>query len=67
MYIRQYLVAHDVLHSLKKVRHGDDGFMTIKIGMSKYCDRVDWKFLRMMMLKMGFDENWIGRVMRYVE
>ena len=34
--------------------------------MSKTYDRVEWSFLKGMMIKLGFLEVWVDRVMRSV-
>ena len=34
--------------------------------MSKAYDRVEWGFLKGMMIKLGFPEVWVDRVMRCV-
>ena len=39
---------------------------TIKLGMSKAYDRVEWMFLEKMMTKLGFSEQWVERVMKCV-
>lgn len=61
------LIAHEVMHFIKKLRKGDDGVIAIEMHMSKACVTVDWKFLRMLMQKLGFDGVWIDRVVHCVE
>jgi hypothetical protein len=34
--------------------------------ISKAYDRMEWEFLRQMMLKMGFNRSWVEVVMRCV-
>ncbi|XP_021752531.1 uncharacterized protein LOC110718037 [Chenopodium quinoa] len=34
--------------------------------MAKACDRVEWAFLRALMLKLGFAAQWVNRVMHCV-
>ena len=33
--------------------------MAIKLDISKAYDRVEWEFLRRIMLKLGLDSNWV--------
>uniref|UniRef100_A0A2N9GDA6 Reverse transcriptase domain-containing protein n=1 Tax=Fagus sylvatica TaxID=28930 RepID=A0A2N9GDA6_FAGSY len=51
------LVAFEALHYLKTKRHGKTAHMVVKLDMSKAYDRVEWGFIRIMMLKMGFNES----------
>ncbi|KAK3218543.1 hypothetical protein Dsin_012513 [Dipteronia sinensis] len=39
--------------------------MANKLDMSKAYDRVEWKFLEQMMLKLGFPVSWVNLLMRY--
>ena len=48
------LVSFEVMHHLKRKSAGKEGFMALKLNMSKAYDRVEWGFLRAMLKKMGF-------------
>lgn len=60
------LVAFEHMHTLAKTIVGYEGFMAIKLDMSKAYDRVEWDFLRWIMQEMGFDQKWITLVMRCI-
>ena len=57
------LIAFETLHCMKNYNSGSNGFMALKLDMSKAYDRVEWVFLENLMRKMGFCERWIGLIM----
>ncbi|KAK3204299.1 hypothetical protein Dsin_018345 [Dipteronia sinensis] len=57
------LVAFETLHSIGRKRTGKKGLMAIKLDMSKAYDRVEWSFLRAVMIKMNFPPRWIGLIL----
>ncbi|XP_074302786.1 uncharacterized protein LOC141634757 [Silene latifolia] len=59
------LLAFEMFHYMKNSR-GGGGHMALKLDMSKAYDRVEWNILEAVLLKMGFDEDWVGRVMECV-
>ena len=61
------IMAHEMLHSLKSRRRWANSYMAVKTDTSKAYDRLEWKFLRDVMVYMGFDMKWIGWIMRCVE
>ena len=45
---------------------GKNGYMAVKIDMSKADDRVEWGFLESVTGKMCFSPNWIKLIMMCV-
>ncbi|KAH9684396.1 reverse transcriptase domain-containing protein [Citrus sinensis] len=56
------LVISDSQSAFRKWQ-GKNGVAALKIDMSKAYDRIKWKFLQDMMLKMGFDAKWVALMM----
>ncbi|XP_071904274.1 uncharacterized protein [Coffea arabica] len=60
------MVSHEYLHYLNNKRQGKDGFMAVKLDMSKAYNRVEWSFLEAIMQKMGFHYRWRNWIMECV-
>ncbi|XP_048498315.1 uncharacterized protein LOC104897505 [Beta vulgaris subsp. vulgaris] len=60
------LVAYECFHFLRKKKTGKKGFLGLKLDMSKAYDRVEWRFLEKMMLKLGFPRGYVQLVMKCV-
>ena len=57
------LVAFENLHSMQNHKSDKEGYMTVKLDMSKTYDWVEWSFLEVVMRRMGFTERWIQLMM----
>ncbi|KAL6209655.1 hypothetical protein ACLB2K_020595 [Fragaria x ananassa] len=57
------LVASELAHYMHKLKRGKEGFMALKLDISKAYDRLEWDFLQKIMLKLGFDQNWVDLIM----
>jgi hypothetical protein len=45
---------------------GKDGYMALKLDISKAYDRVEWSFLEAIMKQIGFENRWISSIMTCV-
>jgi hypothetical protein len=60
------LAAYEIMHTMQRRMWSKEGFMGIKLDMSKAYDRVEWVFLKAVMHKLGFDARWVDLVMKCV-
>lgn len=49
-----FLVAYECFHSIKNKRTGSMGTCEVKLHMHKAYAMVEWNFLEMVMLQLGF-------------
>ena len=61
------LVAYECFHYMRKKKSGKEGFMGLKLDMSKAYDRVEWRFLEQMMIKMGFPGVFVELIINCVK
>ena len=59
------LVAYECTHYLQR-KKGKSGACAKKLDMAKAYDRVEWDYLRRIILKLGFNETFVSLVMRCV-
>lgn len=50
------IVAHKLLHTLKKNKKGKVEKKVVKLNMSKVYNRVEWPYLKAIMKALGFKE-----------
>ena len=59
------IVAYECVHALR-VRKRKKPLCAIKLDMHKAYDRVEWSFLKAILVKLGFKENWVNLIMQCV-
>jgi hypothetical protein len=60
------LLAYELTHYMQTKRSGRQSFAAVKLAMSKAYDRVEWSFLKKMMIKLGFHEQWVDIIIKCV-
>jgi hypothetical protein len=60
------IIAYECLHFMKRNRAKKHRTYALKLDMKKVYDRVEWSYLKAIMLKLGFSDRWVALVMRLV-
>ncbi|CAH9135001.1 unnamed protein product, partial [Cuscuta epithymum] len=61
------MIAFEAHHYLKRKRQGIDGYIALKLDMSKAYDRIEWNFLEAVLARLGFDGRWVSMIMQSVK
>lgn len=60
------LISYEVMHYLKRKKRGKEGFMALKLDMTKAYDHIEWDYLRAILQKLGFYDWWVHLVIKCV-
>ena len=60
------ITAYECMHFMKKKRDRDNRFCALKLDMGMAYDRVEWDYLKAVMIRIGFHRLWVEMVMRLV-
>lgn len=66
MLIDNALIAYEVNHYIHRKTQGKYGIAGLKINIFKAYDRLEWSFMENMLMRFGFNHQWIHRVMTCV-
>lgn len=56
-------IAFEIIHKLKWKSRGNTAELALKIDISNAYDKVDWQFLKNLLLQMGFSDKWVRWMM----
>lgn len=62
-----FLIAHELMHYLLSSKNNPNKGFVDKLDMSKAYNRVEWNFLEMILIKMGFDRGWVTKIIECVQ
>ncbi|XXG74779.1 hypothetical protein AAC387_Pa07g3408 [Persea americana] len=60
------LIAHEIMHFLKRKKKGKYAYMAMKLDMYKAYDRIEWPFVRKMLLALGFPDKWTNLIIECI-
>uniref|UniRef100_A0A803PAX6 Reverse transcriptase domain-containing protein n=1 Tax=Cannabis sativa TaxID=3483 RepID=A0A803PAX6_CANSA len=60
------ILGFESLHCMKKGRFGNGKKMALKLDMSKAYDRVSWRFIEAMMICLGYEQQWVNKIMNCI-
>lgn len=61
------LITHEVLHYLKTSKAEQRCAMSVKTDMSKAYDRLEWEFISLVMLRLGFHQTFVSCIMQCID
>ncbi|CAM8913342.1 unnamed protein product [Rhodiola kirilowii] len=61
-----YLIAHETSHYTRNVFNDDQVYGSLKLDMSKAYDRIEWLYLKNILLQLGFEASWVSKIMKFV-
>ncbi|XP_062080800.1 uncharacterized protein LOC133785597 [Humulus lupulus] len=60
------IIGFEGLHCMRKNLYGNGSKLALMLDMAKAYDRVEWKFIEKVMIKLGYSRLWVDKVMRCV-
>lgn len=63
--IDNVITAQEILYSMERMK-GRTGYMIIKIDLEKAYDRMEWSFMRNMLLSLNFHMDMVELILSYI-
>ena len=60
-------MAFEMIHHMRNRRKRKKGHVAVKLDISKAYDKMEWEFLKRIMLKIGLPEQWVNLAMETVQ
>ena len=60
------ITAYECMHFMKNKRACGNRFCALKLDIRKAYDRVEWEYLKAIMIRLGFHRLWVDMIMRLV-
>jgi hypothetical protein len=60
------ITAYECLHFMKTNKAKKNNYCALKLDMQKAYNRLEWRYLEAVMIKIGFHRLWVCMVMRLV-
>jgi hypothetical protein len=57
------ILVHEIIHSLKITRTPG---MLLKLDLSKYFDKLSWKYMKALLSASGFNRDWVSWIMSLI-
>ena len=57
-----FIIVQELVHSIGRTK-GKNGIMAIKIDLEKAYDKIEWSFIREMLLSLNFPSNLVELIM----
>ncbi|KAL9674087.1 hypothetical protein QQ045_030357 [Rhodiola kirilowii] len=61
------LIAQEVTHYVHSISKQKQVYGLLKLDMAKAYDKIEWDFLELILLQLGFSSVWVQRVLHYVK
>lgn len=58
-------IVQELVHSIGRTK-GKNGLMAIKIDLEKTYDKIEWSFIREMLLSFNFPSSLVELIMSYI-
>ena len=60
------IFTHEAIYGMKGNQNSKENIMVVKLDMEKEYDRINWSFIEMVLLRMGFNNRWVSLIIKCV-